>query len=483
MSDKSSPDAAPPPFQSELGTGVERLLAQLVVHALGDGWRTPEDFLSYFSPEEIISSLSENDDLRAALLIEAAGVHERLARKKSVASGSEDLEIALSEGICDAEAVLEVYGPDERVRYLDNQKLWRFATDSEFWKQRAGDADHADAVQRIVWILERAIEQELASAEGIVEGLTFEQIAKCLPEQVARDVVVHALTIAEQRAAALSADALLEAVPLPALINYVPLDYVWDHVVIERIAAPGQLTESRAAESDAAAAGPAESSPAASAPKAAPAPAPAPKKKAPAPARAPSQPKARAASQAPAPAAKAKSQPKKAKSAPRAAPPPKPSSPPALPVSEDDVDVDINFGEAEVAANRPPPRPPASVPPPSAGPALDEAADALRAIDRLPPSYQSLSVPILRSIESMYADLATSSDDDEREEIIRDSFPNESHLRAAMLALIELLDSSINVNEPLIRDADVDALIKIVLFEERRREEQGGAGASRQGGR
>ncbi len=454
MSDKSSPDAAPPPFESALDTPVERLLAQLVVHALGDGWRTAEDFLGYFTPEEIISSLSENDDLRAALLIEAAGVHERLARKKSVASGSEDLEIALAEGICDAEAILEVYTPDERVRYLDHQKLWRFAIEGAFWKKRSGDAGHTDAVRRIVWILERAIDEGLVSAEGIVEGLTFEEVAKCLPEQVARDVVVHALTIAEQRAAALSADALLEAVPLPALVNYVPLEYVWDNVVIERIAGPGQLTESEDAAPAPAPPKPAASKPTVSAPPAAPTP-------------------ARAASQAPAPAVKAKARPKKARSTPRAAPPPKPSSPPPLPVVDDDVDVD--FDDAHVSMSAPPPRPPASIPPGSAsGAALEEAADALRAIDRLPPSYQTLSVPILRSIESMYADLAATNDDDEREEIIRDSFPNEAHLRAAMLALIELLDSSINVNEPLIRDADVDALIKIVLFEERRRDEQGG---------
>jgi hypothetical protein len=463
MSDKSSPDAAPAPFESALGSGVDRLLAQLVAHALEDGWRTSEDFLSYFTPEEIISSLSENDDLRAAILVEAAGVHERLARKKSVASGSEDLEIALSEGICDAEAILEVYAPDERVRYLDNQKLWRFATESAFWKKSPGDAGHADAVRRIVWVLERAIEQELVSAEGIVEGLTFEEIANCLPEQVAREVIVHALTIAEQRAAALSADALLEAVPLPALINHVPLEYVWNHVVIERIAGPGNLTETTQAASAPEASKPAASKPAAAKPAAA-------------------KPAPRAASQAPAPATKAKPRPKKAKSAPRAAPPPKPSAPPPLPVSEDDVDLD--FDDADVPMSAPPPRPPASVPPGSAsGAALEEAAEALRTIDRLPPSYQTLSVPILRSVESMYADLATTNDDDEREEIIRDSFPNETHLRAAMLALIELLDSSININEPLIRDADVDALIKIVLFEERRREEQGSAGASRPGGR
>jgi hypothetical protein len=40
-----------------------------------------------------------------------------------------------------------------------------------------------------------------------------------------------------------------------------------------------------------------------------------------------------------------------------------------------------------------------------------------------------------------------------------------------MLALIELLDPSVDTKDPVIRDADVEALIKIVLFEERRRRE------------
>jgi hypothetical protein len=80
---------------------------------------------------------------------------------------------------------------------------------------------------------------------------------------------------------------------------------------------------------------------------------------------------------------------------------------------------------------------------------------------------------MLLSIESMYADLLTASTDEAREMCIRDSFPNESHLTTALLALIELLDPSIDVNDPVIRDADADSLIKVVLFEERRRYEQG----------
>jgi hypothetical protein len=72
----------------------------------------------------------------------------------------------------------------------------------------------------------------------------------------------------------------------------------------------------------------------------------------------------------------------------------------------------------------------------------------------------------------MYAELLVASTDDAREMCIRDSFPNEAHLSTALLALIELLDPSIEVNDPVIRDADADSLIKVVLFEERRRYEQ-----------
>jgi hypothetical protein len=72
----------------------------------------------------------------------------------------------------------------------------------------------------------------------------------------------------------------------------------------------------------------------------------------------------------------------------------------------------------------------------------------------------------------MYAELLTSSTDEAREMCIRDSFPNQQQLTTALLALIELLDSTIDINDPVIKDADVDSLIKVVLFEERHRYEQ-----------
>ncbi|HVW25759.1 MAG TPA: hypothetical protein VHC69_10335 [Polyangiaceae bacterium] len=105
--------------------------------------------------------------------------------------------------------------------------------------------------------------------------------------------------------------------------------------------------------------------------------------------------------------------------------------------------------------------------------------DRLRSIDRLPPSSTDLSTPILLSIDSMYAELWSLNDDDEREACIRESFPNETLLRTAMLALIEQLDPSVDTRDPIIRDADVSGLMKIVLFEERRRRD--GQSQSRRG--
>jgi len=204
-------------------------------------------------------------------------------------------------------------------------------------------------------------------------------------------------------------------VPLEKLVEYVPLEHVWDRVVIGRVAVPAGFV--------AAAGEPA------------------------------------IADEAPAP--------------PRSVPPPLPTkkasgSHPAVIVNESPaaglgVEEDEERGGVRID---------------SARPLHEEQArrrviDRLKLIDRLPPSHEMLSLPILLSVESMYAELLTLSNDEQREACIRESFPNEGHLRSAMLALIELLDPTINTRDEVISEGDIDSLIKVVLFEERRRFEEG----------
>jgi hypothetical protein len=105
-------------FKSELKTGAERYLAQVIVTSLNEGWRTPDDFLRHFKPADLMQRLEKAPDLRANILVKAAGVHDRIARKKSTGSAAEDLRIALDESVTTSAAVLELFPPDDRIRYL-----------------------------------------------------------------------------------------------------------------------------------------------------------------------------------------------------------------------------------------------------------------------------------------------------------------------------------------------------------------------------
>ena len=428
-------DSSPARHESHLPEARQRFLARVVDHALQDKWRAPDDFLRHFPSNALIESLMDVDDLRVKLLVSATGMHEKIARKKSVASASEDLALALEEGTTDAAAIVTVFPPDDKVTYLDRKKLWEFVVEDEFFRVRAKDdkAAHSRATGRLTFMLECALDEQLVTLQDIADGMTFHEIAASLPVAELQEVVKHALQIA-RAGAPLTEERLLAVVPLSALAGFVPLDHIFQRVILEKVAVPCGFAA------------------------------------APAPRSEPSAESAEAAS-ATAPPAAAASRPESP------APPPTSGSSPAL------------------LAAAPPgsaPIPPASVPAAerkSEKPQDDarrRIVERLKLIERLPPRYSELSTPVLLSIESMYADLSALTDDEERETCVRDSFPNESHLRAAMLGLIELLDPSINTQDPVIRDADVDGLIKIVLFEERRRGEpvhkgnaQGGLAARR----
>jgi hypothetical protein len=97
----------------------------------------------------------------------------------------------------------------------------------------------------------------------------------------------------------------------------------------------------------------------------------------------------------------------------------------------------------------------------------------LRAIGRLPPRHAQMPAAVLRSIDAMYALLPAATDDIQRKSVMRQAFANEHYLRSALLGLIELMDSSVDTSDPVIQEAKIEALIKILLFEEQRRKETG----------
>ncbi len=423
---KTSTDAALT-YKSSLKTGAERFLAQALAHAQAQGFRTADDFLRHFKPLDLMVALESAHELRAEILVKAAGVHQKIAIKKSTQSGAEDLRIAIEEGLTDAAAILELFPPDERVRYLDAPRLWSYLVEDEFWSTLNAEANRERAIGRMAFTLENALHEDLISLADIADGITFEMLATRLPHKELQKLVSHALKLGRERKP-LTEEALLDSVPLQSIIGYVPLEHVWKQVVMERVAKPAGFLATPAA---------------AAAP--------------PAPVEA--KPVNRQSAPPPPPKEEASAEARKS------VPPPKPPS--GAPRKQEDSLAEIAAAEDDVDkliqnSQRPAPE----------EEARRRVLEKLAGISRLPPHHEALSTPILLSIESMYAELLSASTDEARELCIRESFPNPAQMSSALLALIELLDPSIDINDPVIRDADVDSLIKVVLFEERHRYEQ-----------
>ncbi len=96
-----------------------------------------------------------------------------------------------------------------------------------------------------------------------------------------------------------------------------------------------------------------------------------------------------------------------------------------------------------------------------------DVADRLAAIGRLPPNNDYLSLTILRSIAAMYDEMKTRRGNKARAQAIRDAFENQAHLRAGMLALLDLLNPRLADENPALLAADNNALIAAVLQQER----------------
>jgi hypothetical protein len=453
----NSSSAPAPRYQSNLPTARERFLAGLVDYALADGWRSPSDFLRHFGPRLLMHSLAADEQLRVRVLTSTTRVNERLAARKTTASAAEDLSIALEEGLTDASKVLALIPPDDRVRYFDAAQLWSFLTEVEFWKADTAEPDARDRfVRRVTFVLESALREGVLRVQDVADGIGFKRIASCLPRAELQRVVEHALSRARE-GQRLTEEQLLEAVPLRALMNHVPLEHTWSEVVVNRLARPMQFVRTNGEESGR------------------------PRRLPPPP---PSRNRAVASSK---PVSIPPSSSKPARFDPSLLPesllelqrgleqsalPPDPPGPheerleDLMQLSAEDSEETINV-EVSTRVDVKAYRDEEDRHHAESASELERVSATLARLGRLPPPDPELTLPILLSIESMYAELSHSSEDDERYSIVRDAFPNQTHLRVALGALIQLLDPSSRNLESL-QEADADSLISLFLFAERR---------------
>lgn len=223
-------------FESKLADGRQRFLAFAIEHALLSGRRNARDFIRHFPPELIMEGMADHPELRAGILAETTGLKLKIAAKKSWQSAAEDLRIALTEGETNPEAVVSVFQPDDRVRYLDGRRLWSFVIEGEFWNVAPTKSEeHRIAKQHIAFLLDRALTDGLVNHRAIIEGITVAELATRLPKAELGKIIEGALA-AGQRKAPFTEVELWAALTAPVLVEYVPLAHLWNFVIAPKVA-------------------------------------------------------------------------------------------------------------------------------------------------------------------------------------------------------------------------------------------------------
>lgn len=221
-------------FRSLLERGPQRFLAHVIEHGLNSGRRTYDDFIRHFTPELIMAGLKDRPALRANILVITTGIKSKIAEKKTWETAAADLQIALDEGEADAETVVTLFDPDDRVRYLDPVKIWAYVIEGAFWEQTRG-IDYEIAKANIAFMLERALEDDLITHQDIVEGVGIDTLAEKLPRAELAKVMKAALSRGRENKAFTDADALRET-PSATLVEHIPLTHIWTKVVEPKIA-------------------------------------------------------------------------------------------------------------------------------------------------------------------------------------------------------------------------------------------------------
>ncbi|MEP7049587.1 MAG: hypothetical protein ABJB12_04510 [Pseudomonadota bacterium] len=220
-------------FISDLGKGREAFHAEVTEFALRSGERTPEDFLRHFSCRAIMKSLDARPTERARIVSQSTGVHEKVAHKMSSDASGESVQIALEEGVTTSAAIVGLFQPDDKQRYLERHALWAFDIEGQPWKATpANKTAHDRAKAYLAYILERALENLLISHEEVVHGITVGKLVQSLPKEKLGIIIEASLKTSDK----FTEEDLLAAIPPQSLVEYVPLDYLWEKVIVPLVA-------------------------------------------------------------------------------------------------------------------------------------------------------------------------------------------------------------------------------------------------------
>jgi hypothetical protein len=224
-------------YTSKLSEGRQRFLAYVIEHGLEIGRRTHADFIRHFPPSAIMDGLKNQPRLRAAILVLTTGVKQKIAVKKSAASAADDLQIALDEGETDAESIVTLFNPDDRVRFLDERKLWAYVVEGDFWNTSPSKKeDFERAKEHVAFMLDRALTDKLVTHRDVVDGVTVDELVTRLPKAELGKIITAALEHGH-RDTPFKDENLIAATPSATLVRFIPLSHIYKTVIEPKIAA------------------------------------------------------------------------------------------------------------------------------------------------------------------------------------------------------------------------------------------------------
>jgi len=235
-------------FVSGLGAGREAFHSEVTEYCLRIGERSPEDFIRHFSSAHIMRALTSRPMERSRIVSQSTGVNEKVALKMSPEASGEALQIALDEKVTTPAEVVKLFQSDDRQRYLDRKALWAFDVEGEPWKATSSNRPHFERAKAFVaYILERGLSNLLLSHAEMATAITVEKLSALLPREELGAIIALSLRQTDK----FTEEHLFAAVPPRTLVDHLPLDYLWNRVVVplvaerhDYVARPGSPTRS-----------------------------------------------------------------------------------------------------------------------------------------------------------------------------------------------------------------------------------------------
>lgn len=231
--------------ETQLEVAADRYLSLCLAQAMDSGALSAGDFMEVLPPAELMEALGAAPDLRAKLLSGAAGVHERIAPKKSSAAAAEDLQIALEEGLCNADDIVGILGMDNFVRYAEASSLWNLLTKDNFWELNTDEGQ-----SRLLFMITTALEVDLVDLSQVFQAADPEKLVAEMPRDQLEQVLSQSLALGAE-GAPLSVAQFVELVPVESWLELLSLDHLWQRVIQGEIAPAAGLGETDAASAQA----------------------------------------------------------------------------------------------------------------------------------------------------------------------------------------------------------------------------------------